>query len=82
MLVFGFLKRRKFQKGFKDNAKDDATGVLYIPGVCLGAFCPNTLSRAIYTQRGYLFARSTQWSSYTTESERVKVQIPTFFVCG
>ena len=40
MLVFGFLKRRTFKKDFKNNAKDDATDVVYIPGVCIGLFCP------------------------------------------
>ena len=41
MLVFGGLKPRKFQiTEIKNNAKDDATGVVYIPGVCFGAILP------------------------------------------
>ena len=44
MLVFGSLKRRKFQR-LKDNAKDDATGVFYTSGVCSGATCSRTLFR-------------------------------------
>ena len=37
MLVFGRLERRKFQiPSIKNNAKDDAAGVIYIPLVCVG----------------------------------------------
>jgi hypothetical protein len=80
MLVFGRLKCRKLQiSSIKNSAKDDATDVVYIPGVCLGAFCPSTLSRAIYTQRGYLFACLYSMVFPTTTNDRlVKVQIPTF----
>ena len=81
MLVFGFLKRRKFQKGSKTMQKTMLRVCYTFLGCALGIFALHAF-RAIYTQRGYLFARSTQWSSYTTESGRVKVQIPTFFVCG
>ena len=55
MLVFGYLKRRTFKTRIKNNAKDDATGVVYIPWVCFGAFLSQHAFRAIYTQRGYLF---------------------------
>ena len=33
---FWFLKRRKFQNRLKNNAKDDATGMIYKPVVCMG----------------------------------------------
>ena len=84
MLVFGRLKCRKLQiPSIKNNAKDDATGVIYIPGVCFGAFLPKHAFRAIYTQRGYLFACLYSMVFPTTTNDgRVKVQMPTFFVCG
>ncbi len=44
MLVFGFLKRRKFHD-FKNNAKDDATGVFIRPGCARGLLCSRTLFR-------------------------------------
>ena len=83
MLVFGYLERRTFKTRIKNNAKDDATGVVYIPGVCIGAILSLHAFRVIYAQRGYLFARlSILVIPTTTERRRVKVQMPTFFVCG
>ena len=83
MLVFGRLEPRKFQIMKNQKlAKDDATGVLYIPGVCIGAFLSLHAFRAIYTQRGYLFARYFSLATEGYKRQRVKVQIPTFFVCG
>jgi hypothetical protein len=84
MLVFGGLKPRKFQiTEIKNNAKDDATGVVYIPGVCFGAIMPK------HAFSGYIHATWVSLCSFisnshprTTNHERVKVQIPTFFVCG
>ena len=57
MLVFGHLERRTFKTEIKNNAKDDATGVVYIPGVCIGAILSLHAFRVIYAQRGYLFTR-------------------------
>ena len=51
MLVFGRLKCRKLQiPSIKNNAKDDATGVIYIPWVCIGATLP------LHTSAGYIHA--------------------------
>jgi len=83
MLVFGYLERRTFKLENQKQCKRRCYGCgISIPWVCFGAFCPCTLLRAIYTQRGCLFARLFSMVSYATNSERVKVQIPTFFVCG
>ena len=50
MLVFGHLRRRNFQKEIRNNAKDDAAGVIYIPLVCVG------LSMPMHTLRTYIHA--------------------------
>ncbi len=64
MLVFGHLERRTFKTEIKNNAKDDATGVVYIPGVCLGAYCPSTLF-GLYTRSvGISLLVYFQWQSY------------------
>ena len=61
MLVFGHLERRTFKTEIKNNAKDDATGVVYIPGVCIGAFLPCTLL-GLYTRSvGITLLVYTQW---------------------
>jgi hypothetical protein len=51
MLVFGRLEPRKFQIMKNQKlAKDDATGVVYIPWVCNGAFL------SLHTFAGYIHA--------------------------
>ena len=80
MLVFGHLRRRNFQKEIRNNAKDDATGVIYIPLVCVGLSLPMHTLRTLYTHRGYLFARLFPMAIPTaTNDGRDKGQIPTVF---
>ena len=51
-------------------------------GCALGHFCPCTLL-GLYTRNvGISLLVYTQWFPKATESGRVKVQMPTFFVCG
>lgn len=56
MLVFDSLKPRKFQiMEIRNNAKDDATGMIYTPVVCMGI-----MFRAHF--KGLLYYRTT-WVS-------------------
>ena len=84
MLVFGRLERRKFQiPSIKNNAKDDAAGVIYIPLVCVGRSLPMHTLRTLYTHRGYLFACLYSIGFLRPQTtDKTKVQIPAFFVCS
>ena len=69
----------------KNNAKDDATGVLYIPWVCVWALvAPSAHFSGLYTRIvGISLLVYTHWLFLRPlKTNDAKVQIPTFFVCG
>ena len=83
MLVFGSLKRRKFQNEGQEQRKRRCYGcVIYIPLVCVGAFyCPMHTFTGIYTRNvGISLLVYLQWQFLRPQTtDDAKVQIPAFF---
>ena len=82
MLVFGFLKRRKFQTGSKTMQKTMLrVWYKHSVGVHWGNFVPAHFC-GLYTRNVGVSLLVYPMVFLHHKNGRVKVQIPTFFVCG